>query len=49
MKKELMDEIDKKVKFDLPQSLVDSELNQIIQQINQNNIEIQKDKIDNDK
>ncbi len=36
MKKELMDEIDKKVKFDLPQSLVESELAQIISQINNN-------------
>ena len=32
MKKELMDEIEKRVNFDLPQSLIDSELNQIIQQ-----------------
>ena len=38
MKKELMDEIDKKVKFDLPQSLIDSELLQITKQINQENI-----------
>ncbi|GIR38812.1 MAG: trigger factor [Rhodobacterales bacterium] len=48
MKKELMDEIEKKVKFDLPQSLIDSELNQIIQQNTQNSVEIEKDKI-NDK
>ena len=33
-----MDEIDKKVKFDLPQSLVDSELVQITKQINQENM-----------
>ena len=32
MKKELMDAIEKKVKFDLPKSLVDSELLQIVQQ-----------------
>ncbi len=38
MKKELMDEIDKKVKFDLPQSLVESELAQITKQTNQDNI-----------
>ena len=38
MKKELMDEIDKKVKFDLPQSLVDSELVQITKQMTQENI-----------
>ena len=38
MKKELMDEIDKKVKFDLPQSLVDSELAQITNQINHDKI-----------
>ena len=37
MKKELMDEIEKKVNFDLPQSLVDSELLQIIQQTHQKN------------
>ena len=48
MKKELMDEIEKKVKFDLPQSLVDSELNQIIQQNSKNSNEIEKDKV-NDK
>ena len=48
MKKELMDEIDKKVKFDLPQSLVDSELVQITKQINHNNIaKPNKNKIDN--
>ena len=48
MKKELMDEIDKKVKFDLPQSLVDSELVQITKQINHNNIaKSNKNKIDN--
>ncbi|MFL2812283.1 MAG: trigger factor [Paracoccaceae bacterium] len=38
MKKELMDEIEKKVKFDLPQSLVDSELVQITKQMTQENI-----------
>ena len=37
MKKELMDEIEKNVKFDLPSSLVQSELLQIIQQIPKNN------------
>ncbi len=48
MKKELMDEIDKKVKFDLPQSLVDSELVQITKQVNHNNIaKSNKNKIDN--
>ena len=47
MKKELMDEIDKKVKFDLPQSLVESELAQITKQINQDNIaKSNKNKID---
>ncbi len=44
-----MDEIEKKVKFDLPQSLVDSELAQISKQINQDNIaKSNKNKIDND-
>jgi trigger factor len=38
MKKELMDEIAKKIKFDLPQSLVESELIQITNQISKNNI-----------
>ena len=48
MKKELMDEINKKVKFDLPQSLIDSELVQITNQSNQdNNIKSNKNKINN--
>ena len=49
MKKELMDEIEKRVKFDLPQSLVDSELNQIIQQNSKNNVEIKKEKVSDKK
>ena len=43
-----MDEIEKRVKFDLPQSLVDSELNQIIQQNSKNSNKIEKVKV-NDK
>ena len=47
MKKELMDEINKKVKFDLPQSLVESELVQITKQFSQENIaKSNKNKID---
>ena len=49
LKKELMDEIEKRVKFDLPQSLVDSELNQIIQQNSKNNVEIKKEKVSDKK
>ena len=49
MKKELMDEIEKRVKFDLPQSLVDTELNQIIQQNSKNNVEIKKEKVSDKK
>ena len=44
LKKELMDEIEKRVKFDLPQSLIDSELTQIIQQTSKHSDEIKKDK-----
>ena len=44
-----MDEIEKRVKFDLPQSLVDSELNQIIQQNSKNNVEIKKEKVSDKK
>ena len=49
MKKELMDEIEKRVKFDLPQILVDSELNQIIQQNSKNNVEIKNEKVSDKK
>ena len=49
MKKELMDEIEKKVNFDLPQSLIDTELNQIIQQNTQNSVEVEKDKVNEKK
>jgi trigger factor len=49
MKKELMDEIEKRVKFDLPQSLVDSELSQIIQQNSKKNVEIKKEKVSDKK
>ena len=39
-----MDEIEKRVKFDLPQSLIDTELTQIIQQTSKHSDEIKKDK-----
>ena len=45
MKKELMDEIEKRVKFDLPQSLIDSELNQIIQQNTKTVLKLKKIKL----
>ena len=44
-----MDEIEKRVKFDLPQSLIDSELTQIIQQNSKHSAEIKKDKVKLDK
>ena len=49
LKKELMDEIEKRVKFDLPQSLIDSELTQIIQQNSKHSAEIKKDKVNEKK
>ena len=49
MKKELMDEIEKKVNFDLPQSLIDNELNQIMHQNTQNSVEVEKDKVNKKK
>ena len=49
MKKELMDEIEKRIKFDLPQSLIDSELNQITQQASLNSVSTDKNKINNKK
>ena len=44
-----MDEIEKRVKFDLPQSLIDSELTQIIQQNSKHSAEIKKDKVNEKK
>ncbi len=49
MKKELMDEIEKKVNFDLPQSLIDNELNQIMHQNTQNSVEVEKDNVNEKK
>ena len=39
----------KKLIFDLPQSLIDTELNQIIQQNTQNSVEVKKDKVNEKK